>query len=181
LTNPRRQRSRCIVQQFASCRIKIFIKITKEIDHYLTMRSFFLFLALICSAQALFVPFQRFTGGLVRVQSSSHRMEMVSSSSQMCSMSGMMSSCSCASCRSSSSSRQQRVVRTNRLRTTALKMSAVMPDPTPGSPVLKNVDKATNIAVMSIALSGEQTQVGSTPTHTNTHRHTPIHTNRTDD
>lgn len=41
-------------------------------------------------------------------------------------------------------------------------MSAVLPDPTPGSPVLKNVDKATNIALMSVALSGEQTQVRTT-------------------
>lgn len=130
------------------------------------MRYFFLFLALICTAQALFVPFQRFTSRVVRVQASSNHLEMMSSSSRMCSMGGMMSSCQCASCRSSSSSRHQRAVRTSRLSTTALKMAAVMPVTTPGSPVLKSVDKATNIAVMSICLSGEQTQVPDKPAET---------------
>ena len=131
------------------------------------MRTFFLFLALVCAAQALLVPFQRFTGRVVRAatSSSSSRMEMVSSSSQMCSMSGLtsMSSCRCASCRSSSSSRHHRPATNNRLLVTALQMAATLPDPTPGSPVLKNVNKATNVAVMSVALSGEQTQVLAGP------------------
>jgi hypothetical protein len=36
--------------------------------------------------------------------------------------------------------------------------NAMYPDPSPGVPVLKNLDKDTNIAFMSIALTGEQTQ-----------------------
>ena len=40
--------------------------------------------------------------------------------------------------------------------------NALYPDPTPGAPVLKNVDKETNVAFMSIALSGEQTQAAFT-------------------
>jgi trigger factor len=36
--------------------------------------------------------------------------------------------------------------------------NALYPDPTPGSPVMKNLDKETNVAFMSIALTGAQTQ-----------------------
>jgi hypothetical protein len=40
--------------------------------------------------------------------------------------------------------------------------NALYPDPTPGAPVLKNLDKDTNVAFMSIALTGEQTQAAFT-------------------
>ena len=40
--------------------------------------------------------------------------------------------------------------------------NALYPDPTPGAPVLKNLDKETNVAFMSIALTGEQTQAAFT-------------------
>jgi hypothetical protein len=36
--------------------------------------------------------------------------------------------------------------------------SALTPTPTPGSPVVKKIDKDSNIAFMSVALSGDQTQ-----------------------
>ena len=40
--------------------------------------------------------------------------------------------------------------------------NVLYPDPTPGAPVLKNLDKETNVAFMSIALTGEQTQAAFT-------------------
>lgn len=40
--------------------------------------------------------------------------------------------------------------------------NALYPDPSPGVPVLKTVDKETNIAYMSIALTGEQTSIAFT-------------------
>lgn len=40
--------------------------------------------------------------------------------------------------------------------------NAMYPDPTPGAPVLKNLDKETNVAFMTIALTGEQTQAAFT-------------------
>lgn len=65
-----------------------------------------------------------------------------------------MTTCSCAAC--SSSRRQSLSRRQQRLHMST--SGSTTTEPSPGAPVVKNIDKKTNIATMAIALSGEQTQ-----------------------
>ena len=130
-----------------------------------TMRAFYLFLTLVCAVQALRVPFLQVS----RIQLSPSQRSSSSSvsegrSCQICG-SGTMTRCSCAACSSSRSQSSSRIAR----RQQRLHMStsgSTTTEPSPGSPVIKNIDKTTNVATMVVALSGAQTQSGTdTTTH----------------
>ena len=120
------------------------------------MRAFYLFLTLVCVVQALRVPFLHVSRRqLSSSQRSSSSSVSGSSICQICSTGTMMNTCSCAACSSSRRSlspsrRQQRLHMSTSGSTTT--------EPSPGAPVVKSIDKTTNIATMAIALSGEQTQ-----------------------
>jgi Bacterial trigger factor protein (TF) len=101
-------------------------------------------LAWLCAAQAFRVPFSTATAAVAR-----RAARGVASVARAVSM-RHRGSCACASC---VSSRRQRAALCM-----AADGSAVFPDPTPGNPVLKHVDKERNVAFMRVALSGAQTQ-----------------------
>ena len=115
------------------------------------MRALYLFLTLVCVVQALRVPFLHVSSRQLSSSQSSSSSSV--SVCQICGTGSMMTPCSCAACSSSRS--PSRIAR----RQQRLHMStSATTEPSPGSPVVKNIDKNTNIATMAIALSGEQTQ-----------------------
>lgn len=71
--------------------------------------------------------------------------------------------CFCFSLFTLSSSYQRRITSTrgylkSSFTSTSISASALYPDPFPGSPVVKNVDKERNVALISLAVGGTQTQ-----------------------